>query len=136
MYVAPTRGIAPNKHWENQSRLVVDHVLAGSFESACRLLHDQLAVVDFSPFKSAFLATFARGKAAYQPLPSVGPTFVYPLRNFKDAVGKTGLPAVGLKLNDLANRLQVSNFDITLGSWTWVFTSSNGRQGGGICYSA
>jgi len=107
MYVAPTRGLSPSQHWVNQSRLVVDHVLAGSFESACRLLHDQLAVVDFGPFKAAFLATFARGKSAYQPLPSVGPTFVYPLRNFKDGAGKTGLPAVGLKLNDLANRLQL-----------------------------
>lgn len=112
MYVAPTHGIAPNKHWENQSRLVVDHILAGSFESAFRLLHDQLAVVDFTPFKAAFVATWARSKASYQPLPSVGPTFVYPLRNFKDAVGKTGLPAIGLKLNDLANRLQVRAFHV------------------------
>ncbi len=35
-FVPPTRGIPPGQHWANNSRLVADHVLAGSFESAFR----------------------------------------------------------------------------------------------------
>ena len=33
-FVAPTRGISVPQHWTNNSKLAVDHVLAGSFESA------------------------------------------------------------------------------------------------------
>jgi coatomer protein complex subunit alpha (xenin) len=41
-FVAPTKGVSPTQYWVNNSKLVVDHVLAGSFETACRLLHDQV----------------------------------------------------------------------------------------------
>lgn len=55
------------------------------------------------------MLTLARAKVAFQGLPSMEPNFGYPLRNWKEAVGKSGLPAIGLKLNDLVNRLQVSS---------------------------
>lgn len=41
-FAAPTKGVNPTQHWINNSKLAVDHVLAGSFESAFRLLQEQV----------------------------------------------------------------------------------------------
>ena len=50
-YVPPTRGQPPMQGWATHSQLVIDHASAGSYESAFRLLHDQIGVVNFAPFK-------------------------------------------------------------------------------------
>merc|ERR1712012_88502 len=97
-FVAPTRGAPPPQQWTNNSTLPVDHVLAGNMESACRLLHDQVGVVEFGPYKSHFMSTLSR--------PSTPPLPHYPLSNWRDATPKTSLPAIGLKLADLVTRLQ------------------------------
>ncbi|MCV4785021.1 hypothetical protein OFM36_36875, partial [Escherichia coli] len=41
-FVPPTKGTSPTQIWCNNSQLPVDHILAGSFETAMRLLHDQV----------------------------------------------------------------------------------------------
>lgn len=120
-YAVPQRGQPPTFHWPNNSRLVADHVVAGAFESASRLLADQLGIVRMEPFKQLFLTTYARydlerparyskigprSRAAYNAVPLSTPNFVYPFRNWQEATGKAGLPSVGLKLSDLAQRLQ------------------------------
>uniref|UniRef100_T1J5P8 Coatomer subunit alpha n=1 Tax=Strigamia maritima TaxID=126957 RepID=T1J5P8_STRMM len=109
-FVPPTRGVSPSQLWANNSQLAVDHVLAGSFESAFRLLHDQVGVVNFSKFKQLFLSTYARGRTAYTAFPVVPSLFGYPQRNWREAAGfpaKNGLPAVGLKLKEMIQRLQI-----------------------------
>ena len=35
-------GTSQAQYWVNNSKLPVDHILAGSFETAMRLLHDQV----------------------------------------------------------------------------------------------
>ena len=47
----------------------MDHIVAGSFESACRILHDQLGIVNFEPYKQHFLTNYARGRTVYTGLP-------------------------------------------------------------------
>ncbi|PSN39046.1 Coatomer subunit alpha [Blattella germanica] len=42
-FVPPTKGNSQLQVWVNNSQLPVDHVLAGSFESAFRLLHEQIS---------------------------------------------------------------------------------------------
>ncbi|XP_028566118.2 coatomer subunit alpha [Podarcis muralis] len=106
-FVPPTKGTSPAQVWCNNSQLPVDHILAGSFETAMRLLHDQVGVVTFAPYKQLFLQTYARGRTTYQALPSLPAMYGYPHRNWKDAGLKNALPAVGLKLNDLIQRLQL-----------------------------
>ncbi|KAJ7307546.1 hypothetical protein JRQ81_009571 [Phrynocephalus forsythii] len=106
-FVPPTKGTSPAQAWCNNSQLPVDHILAGSFETAMRLLHDQVGVVTFAPYKQLFLQTFARGRTTYQALPSLPAMYGFPHRNWKEAGLKNAVPAVGLKLNDLIQRLQV-----------------------------
>ncbi|KAK6009925.1 WD domain, G-beta repeat protein, partial [Ostertagia ostertagi] len=104
--VVPNRAQPPPSHWPANSRLVADHVAAGSFESALRLLHDQLGVVNKKPFKEVFMATYACSRVTFTALPNTKVLFGYPLRNWQEASGKSGLPAVTVTLADLAARLQ------------------------------
>ncbi len=59
-YVPPTHGQPPTYYWVSNSRLVVDHVLAGAFDSAERLLRDQVGVVNMKPFRDLFISTYSR----------------------------------------------------------------------------
>ena len=63
-FVPPTKGTSQSTHWTNNSQLAGDHVAAGSFESACRLLHDQLAIVDFNEYKSVFITIYAASRTS------------------------------------------------------------------------
>ena len=38
-FAPPTKGQSPAQNWTNNSSLPIDHIVAGSFESACRLVH-------------------------------------------------------------------------------------------------
>ncbi|XP_059167634.1 coatomer subunit alpha-like [Physella acuta] len=107
-FVPPTKGTSQAQVWCNNSQLPVDHVLAGSFETAMRLLHDQIGVVKFEEYKQLFLLTFSRSRTCFIGLPTVTPLFGYPHRNWKDAGPRSGVPAVGLKLAALVQQLQVA----------------------------
>jgi len=122
-FVAPVRGAPPTQHWCSNSQLPVDHILAGNVESACRLLHDQVGVVDFTQYKQHFLSTFSRSSTAYSALPSLPSLAQYPQSNWKEAGPKNGLPAVGLKLADLVSRLQSAYQFTTGGKFTEAINS-------------
>lgn len=113
-FVPPTKGTSPSSHWANNSNLPVDHILAGSFESACRLLHDQVGVVNFEAYQTIFMTNFARSRTSSTALPLLPSINNYPQSNWRDAKVNTGLPQVGLKLNDLSDRLQ-SSYKLTTG---------------------
>ena len=105
-FVAPTKGTNPCQMWANNSSLPIDHIVAGCFESACRLLHDQVGVVNFETYKAHFMTNFARSRTFFTGMPLLPSINGYPQSNWKDAGPKQGLPAVGMKLNDLVLRLQ------------------------------
>ncbi|XP_041377788.1 coatomer subunit alpha-like [Gigantopelta aegis] len=107
-FVPPTKGTSQSQVWCNNSQLPVDHILAGSFETAMRLLHDQVGVANFEEYKTLFLQTFSRARTSYVGLPSLPPFFGYPHRNWKDSGARNGVPSVGLKLNALVQQLQVA----------------------------
>ncbi|OLL22528.1 putative coatomer subunit alpha [Neolecta irregularis DAH-3] len=62
--------------WVRNSPLAVDHVAAGSFESAMQLLNRQVGVVNFVPLKPYFLnvyqasRTYLPANAGLEPLPN------------------------------------------------------------------
>lgn len=105
-FVAPTRGSSHAQLWCNNSKLAVDHILAGSFETAMRLLHDQVGIVEFGELRPIFLQTYARSRTCFSGLPSLAPLYAYPSRNPNSNNPKLCLPAVGLRMNDLVQRLQ------------------------------
>lgn len=99
-YVPPTKAPSIAQSWSSNSNIPVDHVLAGSFESAMRLLSDQLGIVDFSGFKTQFMNVYRRSRTLLPTTHGVHANYVYPLRNWRDPIGgkATSLPAVGVTL--------------------------------------
>ncbi|CAL1531227.1 unnamed protein product [Lymnaea stagnalis] len=116
-FVPPSKGTSQAQVWCNNSQLPVDHILAGSFETAFRLLHDQIGVVKFDEYKQIFLQSYSRSRTSFVGLPSIPPLFCYPHRNWKDAGARNGVPAVGLKLTALVQQLQVAYQFTTAGKF-------------------
>ncbi|KAF2883804.1 hypothetical protein ILUMI_22390 [Ignelater luminosus] len=103
----PTQGPSPTTLWTKNSHLAADHIMAGSFESACRLLHDQIGVVNFKPYRQLFLNLYSSSRAISTWQQNIPSSFSFPQRNWKEAGAKGGLPIAGIKLTDLVQRLQV-----------------------------
>lgn len=117
-YNIPTRGHPPSQAWTNNSKLVADHIRAGAFETAFRLLSDQVGVVNFAPYRQLFLNLYIGSRTSLPGIPNLPSLFSYPHRNWKDATPKTALPTVGLKLNDLITQLQTCYQLTTSGKFT------------------
>ena len=77
--------------------------ISGTFESACRLLHDQVGVVNFEPYKEKFMANYARSGTSFAGLPYLPSLTGYPQSNWKEAGPKQGLPAVGKIIHALSD---------------------------------
>lgn len=106
--------------WVGNSDVPADHVAAGSFDSAMKLLHTQLAIVNFSPLKSHFLALAALPRTLLAALPSTQPLEVPLHRNWASAAPiaspqnalqqaqarEPGLPLISLTFASLVERLQ------------------------------
>lgn len=122
-FVLPVRGQPPSTHWPNTSKLVADHVSSGSFETAAKMLHDQLAITNLGPFKPLFLSIYARSRTSLEGIPNGGNIFVYPLRNWEEASGRAGLPTIPIKVGDLAKDLQQAYLQTTSGKFTEAISS-------------
>ena len=74
-------------------------------------MHDQIGVVDFSPYKSIFMTSYQRNSAAYQAISPLPPLYIPIHRNWREAVSEKGknphLPAVAVTLKQLKERIQV-----------------------------
>ncbi|KAI1722288.1 coatomer WD associated region domain-containing protein [Ditylenchus destructor] len=116
-YAVPQRAPPPSFYWPNNSNLAADHIAAGSFNTASRLLRDQLGIISIDAYKPLFMSFYARSKVVHNTLPLSTPNFVYPLRNWQEATARTGQPAIGLKLNDLADKLQACYHLTTAGKF-------------------
>ncbi|CAO1311217.1 unnamed protein product [Diamesa hyperborea] len=117
-FAAPTKGVPQTQIWQNGSQLAADHVRAGSYETAFRILHEQLGVVNFEPYKKLFSYLFVGSRTSYACLPNLPSKFTHPHRNWRDAGLKSGHPTVGFKLNDLVSMLQACYQMTTVGKFT------------------
>jgi coatomer protein complex subunit alpha (xenin) len=115
-FTAPTKGVSRPHIWLNNSKLAVDHILSGSFETAMRLLHEQVGIVNFEELRPIFMQTFARSRATLTALPSIPSLFVYPSKNPNDPLHKS-LPVTGHKLSDLVQRLKSAYQLVTNGKF-------------------
>lgn len=105
-FVAPSSGVGHKQIWMNNSRFAGDHVRAGSFESAFRLLNEQVGVVNFRPYEQLFLDMYTGARTSFAGLPNLASLQGNPARNWKTGTLKEALPTVAVKLNDLVERLQ------------------------------
>ncbi|XP_053672678.1 coatomer subunit alpha [Anopheles nili] len=105
-FSAPPKGHPLSHFWTLNSQLAADHVRAGSYDSACRLLNDQVGVVNFVPYKVLFMESYIASKTSYSSFPHVSSLSAHPNRNWKEVNPKNCHPTLAFKLNDLVQNLQ------------------------------
>lgn len=64
-------------------------------------------MVNFEPYQELFLSSFANSRTSYPGAPAMPSLFAYPSRNWRTAANKDQLPALGLRLSTLMDRLKV-----------------------------
>jgi len=114
--VLPRRGDSPEQRWIFNSTLAVDHIAAGSFETAMDLLNQQVGIVNFAPLKEYFMETYI---GAHSSLPyglNFPSTSNSMTRNEKESVAK-GLPALRNTLQYLIDLLKSAYRDMTKGAF-------------------
>ncbi len=107
MWVPPQPGPSPAQLW-TRSALAVDHIAAGSYESAMLLLNQQAAVVEFAPLRT-FFSTIRRSAMVAVPLmPSLPPVMLAIYRNGDVASEDRakGLPMTPYTLEHLREKLK------------------------------
>ncbi|KAL1213282.1 Coatomer subunit alpha-1 [Cardamine amara subsp. amara] len=74
VFVTPTQGMPVSQIWSQKSSLAAEQAVAGSFDTALRLLHRQLGIKNFAPLKPKFLDLFSGSHSylrAFSSLPVV-----------------------------------------------------------------
>lgn len=94
------RGLSAPSKWVQNSNLAADHVAAGSFETAMRLLNRQLGIINFAPMKRKFLEIRASAKASLPGPPLTPASDFFPAR--KDVLD---LPLPVVTLRNVAAKL-------------------------------
>ncbi|KAK9890479.1 hypothetical protein WA026_010561 [Henosepilachna vigintioctopunctata] len=110
----PNAGSSPPANWVTNSSLIADHIVAGSFDSACLLLNKQIGVVNFAPYKQLFISCYGASRSIATWQPNIPSLFYYPLRNYKETNPKSILPSNGIQLNELVQQLQAC-YQLTTG---------------------
>lgn len=112
-FAAPSRGVPLSQAWLSQSKSPVDHFLAGSFESAFRLLNEKHGITNFEPLKPFVLKLYSRSRVAYQGLSYLPSLLVHPARSGEQTAKSESnkkpaaqLPLVVNKLTTLITQLQ------------------------------
>ena len=114
-FVAPARGVSQTQNWLSQSKQPIDHFLAGSFESAFRLLNEKYGITNFEPLKPFVLKLYSKSKVSYQGLSYLPSLLVHPSRSAGESQKTLDsnkksqpvqLPLVVNKLTTLITQLQ------------------------------
>ncbi|GBG90440.1 hypothetical protein CBR_g50687 [Chara braunii] len=119
-FVTPSPGVPSTQRWTQKSALAAEHVAAGSFETAMRLLSRQLGVKNFVPLRELMMNLHL---ASHAVLPGVSlvPGMSCGLeRGWTESSppNTPGLPAVMYKLSLLEERLKVAYKSTTDGKFT------------------
>ncbi|KAJ2706872.1 hypothetical protein H4R19_004962, partial [Coemansia spiralis] len=85
--VAPQPGPNELGAWARNSPLAVDHIAAGNFEQAMRLLRDQVGVASFDALKPAFLEIYTASRTVLATVPLAAPLRV-PLQSTAAGAGR------------------------------------------------
>ncbi|CAL8073183.1 unnamed protein product [Calicophoron daubneyi] len=114
-FVPPPPGRCPSLFWSDNSNLPADHVMAGAWAEAMRLLNAQVGVVNFEPYRPLFMALYSASRSVALGLPCTPSQFIYPQRNWKKTSPNTALPTTVTTLNSLLSRLQQAYQQTTKG---------------------
>ena len=96
-FVVPQHGVNFQEWWTKNSALAVDHIAAGSFDTAMQLLNRQAAIVHFAPLKPLFMSIYQSSRTSLDGV-NPGDHLLMPLlRNWTtDQQWKNSLPMLSM----------------------------------------
>ena len=125
--MAPSARQSLAERWVANSSICADHVAAGSFETAMKLLNRQIGVVNFAPLKPAFMAVYTGARGACPGLPGTDALSGPLQRNDGEGVPrKDSLPTVAIQLSDLVKRLRAAYAAFKNGKFADALTTFRG----------
>ncbi|CAN6485085.1 unnamed protein product [Victoria cruziana] len=110
VFVAPTPGMSVSQIWTQKSSLAGEHVAAGNFDTAMRLLSRQLGIRNFSPLKPFFL-DLRLGSHTYLHASSSAPVISVALeKGWNESLNPNVRcpPALVLKFHQLDDKLRMA----------------------------
>ncbi|CAC38349.1 coatomer alpha subunit Cop1 [Schizosaccharomyces pombe] len=80
--------------WKRNSPLAADHIAAGDFESAMKILNKQVGAINFSPLKTRFLEIYTASRVYLPTISGLDPLVSYVRRNAETAERSQALPFI------------------------------------------
>lgn len=105
-YTAEAPGPSPASYWHAESSLAVDHLAAGSVNSALQLLNRQIAAADVSKLRSHAIGAYLASRAYIPGVPLTSSIPTYLMRDADKKVGAHAMPAICLKTASLLESLK------------------------------
>lgn len=106
-------GISEIDLWVRNSPLAVDHVAAGSFETAMQLLNRQFGIVNFKTLKPHFLSIYRSSHVYMSPLAILPPLQLHIRRNIEESSPARVLPVAACPLQTLRSELAKGYLDVS-----------------------
>ncbi|KAF8649608.1 hypothetical protein AX16_005698 [Volvariella volvacea WC 439] len=100
-----TPGVSETELWVRNSPLAVDHVAAGSFDTAMQLLNRQLGIVNFALLKPLFLSIYRSSHTYLSPVASLPPLKLHVRRNPSESSPGRVLPVAARSLQSIRAEL-------------------------------
>ncbi|XP_065039199.1 coatomer subunit alpha-3 [Musa acuminata AAA Group] len=110
LFVAPTPGMPVSQIWIQKSSLAGEHVAAGNFDTAMRLLSRQLAIKNFAPLKPLFMDLHA-GSHTYLRALSTAPVISFAVeKGWSESASPNvrGPPALVFKFSQMDEKLKAA----------------------------
>jgi coatomer protein complex subunit alpha (xenin) len=110
VFVAPPQGVPACRKWTQKTSVPGEHAAAGDFDSAIKLLHRQLGIVNFTPLRQHFVDAAFATHARYGAIAS-GPSLQVALGRHWTAEGVPGTlapPALTASLPLLEEKLKTA----------------------------
>ncbi|EFA84003.1 WD40 repeat-containing protein [Heterostelium album PN500] len=102
-FVAPQPGPSFAQIWTRNSNFAVDHVAAGSFETAMNIFNQQVGIVNFEPLRQLFLSIHMGARLSLGGIASTS-SLIEPVQR------KHGQPFISYGINYLLDRLKTQAY--------------------------
>ncbi|CAA3016831.1 coatomer subunit alpha-1-like [Olea europaea subsp. europaea] len=120
VFIAPNPGMPVSQIWVQRSSLASEHIAAGNFDTAMRLLYRQLGIKNFSPLRSQFM-DLHMGSHTYLRALSLAPVISVAVeRGWSESASPNvrGLPALVFNFSQLEEKLQAGYKATTAGKFS------------------
>ncbi|XP_022986447.1 coatomer subunit alpha-1-like [Cucurbita maxima] len=119
VFVAPTPGLPASQAWIQRSSLAAEHVAAGNFDTAMRLLNRQLGIKNFAPLRTMFLDLHAGSQTYIRALSSVPILTLAVERGYNESgnANAKGSPALIFSFSQLEEKLKAGYKATTSGKF-------------------